>query len=290
MYRKIFLIIVIILFFKATADSQHITAQRVEPRQWIKSWLICGPIPLQKHKDPSLSYDHLGGFKMDYLKNAGGENNLHVKAGDIVKFKNGSAKWKLYNSPDSVIDLEKAISEKDHVLAYAYTEIQADQAGVWFISLGTDDGGSLWVNGSNVWDSFLPRSMSVDDDMIPVLLNKGNNTILLKSEQWEWRWGFCVRFLPFYKDKLLEKYSFFTITTGLDGIPMVTSKFGTPVLQHLVQSLDIRIVDQQQKVVFNEQRNIDFCGKINLIPDEFQAYNATLSISLKNGEFMTAKS
>jgi hypothetical protein len=289
MYRKIFFIIIIILFFKSTADSQKIPEQRVTPGEWIKSWLICGPIPLQKQKDPSLSYDHNLGFITDYLKNAGGENNLHVKAGDIVKFKNGSAKWKLYNSPDSVIDLEKAIAEKNYVLAYAYTEIQADQAGVWFISLGTDDGGSLWVNGVNIWDSFLPRSISVDDDIIPVLLNKGNNTILLKSEQWEWLWGFCVRFLPFYTDKLLEKCSFFTLTTGLDGIPIITSTFETPVLQHLVKNLDIRIVDQQQNVVFDQQRINDFCGKINLIPDKFQAYNATLSISLKNGEFTQQK-
>jgi len=60
-------------------------------------------------------------------------------------------------------------------------------------------------------------------------------------------------------------------------------------LQQLVQKLDIRIVDQQQKVVFNEQRNTDFCGKINLVSDEFQAYDATLGISLKNGEFMQQK-
>jgi hypothetical protein len=284
MHRYIFLVIVIIFFFYASANSQKIPEQRVTPGEWIKSWLICGPIPLQKQKDPSLSYDHNVGFKTDYLKNAGGENNLHVKAGDVVKFKNGSAKWKLYNSPDSVIDLEKAIAEKDYVLAYAYTEIQADQAGVWFISLGTDDGGSLWVNGVNIWDSFRPRSISVDDDIIPVLLNKGKNTILLKSEQWEWLWGFCVRLLPFPTNKLLEKYSFFTLTTGLDGVPLITSNFDTPVLQHLVQSLDIEIVDHHQNVVLTQQRNNDFCGKINLSPDKFQAYNATLNISLKNGE------
>jgi Domain of unknown function (DUF4838) len=289
MYRRIFLIIIIILFFKPTADSQKIPEQKVIPREWIKSWLICGPIPLQKQNDPSLSYDHNVGFKTDFLKNAGGENNLHVKAGDIVKFKNGSAKWKLYNSPDSVIDLEKVIAQKDYVLAYAYTEIQADQAGVWFISLGTDDGGSLWVNGVNIWDSFIPRSISVDDDIIPILLNKGNNTILLKSEQWEWHWGFCVRLLPFPANELLEKYSLFTLTTGLDGVPLITSTFGTPILQYLVQSLDIEIVDHQQNVVFNQQRNNDFCGKINLSSDKFQAYNATLSISLKNGEFKQQK-
>jgi len=51
----------------------------------VKIWLLCGPVPLQVPKDLSLSYDHLDGFKIDYLKKAGGENNLHVKAGDVIK-------------------------------------------------------------------------------------------------------------------------------------------------------------------------------------------------------------
>ena len=55
MYRKIFLNIVIMLFFTATADSQQLTPQRIVPQEWIKSWLICGPIPLQEQKDPSCS-------------------------------------------------------------------------------------------------------------------------------------------------------------------------------------------------------------------------------------------
>ena len=49
----------------------------------------------------------------------------------------------LYNSPDSIIDLEKAVSKKDQVLAYAYTEIEAEQTGVWFLGLGSNDGGSF---------------------------------------------------------------------------------------------------------------------------------------------------
>ena len=64
MYRKIVLIIVIFLFFKATADSQQITAQRVLPQEWIKSWLLCGPISLQQPENPYMPNDHLDGFKL----------------------------------------------------------------------------------------------------------------------------------------------------------------------------------------------------------------------------------
>jgi hypothetical protein len=56
-----------------------------------------------------------------------------------------------------------------------------------------------------------------------------------------------------------------------------------------VQSLDIEIVDHHQNVVLTQQRNNDFCGKINLSPDKFQAFDATLSISLKDGEFTQQK-
>ena len=54
--------------------------------------------------------DHLAGFSNDYLAKAGGEKKPHIRAGDIVKFKKGSAIWKLYNSPDSIIDLDKVVS------------------------------------------------------------------------------------------------------------------------------------------------------------------------------------
>jgi hypothetical protein len=289
MYRKIFLSFAIILFFKTTSNAQQITLQEVVPGAWIRSWLLCGPIPLREQKDPAFSLEHLDGFKTDYLIKAGGEKNLHVKAGDVIKFKSGSAKWKLYNSPDSIIDLDNAVSNKDYVLAYAYAEIKADKTAIWFISIGSNDGGSLWINGLDIWDYSRPRGMSADEDIIPVMLNKGNNTILFKVEERRNRWEFCMRFLPFSIDKLKERGSLFTITTGLDGVAIVTSKLENPVLRQLVQKLDIKIVNQQQKTILNEQRSTDFCGKINLIPGEYQPYDAFVSILLKNGEVINQK-
>jgi hypothetical protein len=284
MHRTIYLSLVLALIFHARADSQQLTAQRVVPREWITSWLICGPIPLQRYEDPSQAYDHLRGFTTDYLESEGGETNLHVRAGDVVSYKGGTATWQLYRCPDSIVSLEKAYPGRDYALAYAYTEVQSDRAGVWYLGLGTDDGGSLWVNGLNVWDSFLCRGVSADDDLVPVMLKKGKNTLLVKSEQWEWHWGFCVRFLPFETGNLLEKHSFFTLTTGLDGVPVITSRYDAPVLQHLVGSLNIRIFDSHQQPVFTERRERDFCGRIDMVPGEYQAYHASIGVTLKDGE------
>ncbi len=284
MVRKLFLIIQIALLFYGITYSQQLLPQPVIPGQWIKSWMLCGPIPLQIPRDASDSWKHLVGFNTDYLLKSGGEQDLKVKTGDAVRYLKGSAKWILFNSPDSIIDLDEALSKDDPVLAYAYSEVQAEETRIWFISLGTNDGGRLWVNGKNVWDYQQPRGLFTDDDLIPVLLNKGNNTLLLKIEERGNRWGFCIRFLPFSINTPDVRDGLLTITTGLDGEAMIVSKFATPVLQQLIQNLDIEIVNHQKQPVLSEQRTTDFTGKINLKPDDYKSYYASINIHLKSGE------
>ena len=214
MYRKILISTAMILFFNSALYPQQLMPMRVIPGEWIRTWLLCGPVPLQEYKDPSMSLSHLDGFANDYLSKAGGEQDLKVKPGDNVKLGKGSVRWMLYTTPDSIIDLDKIVSSKDPVLAYAYTEIQADKPGIWFLALGSNDGGSLWINGLKIWDYSLPRGLSADDDIIPVMLNEGTNKILLKIEDRGNRWGFCIRFLAFSTDRLDDRVALLGVTTG----------------------------------------------------------------------------
>jgi len=288
--KKLVLVIVFAaLFFQSNNCAQQISPQPVIPGQWIKSWLLSGPIPLHEPKDASGSWDHLVGFNTDYLIKAGGEQNLQVKAGDVVRFVKGSVKWKLYDSPDSIIDLDKAVSKEAPVFAYAYTEIQSDENKIWVISLGTNDGGKLWLNGSIVWDYQQGRGLVSDDDVIPVLLKKGNNTLLLKVEERGNSWGFCVRFLPFSTRKLAERGELFRITTSEDGEVAIASEFSLPVLQKLIQYLNIEIVNHQNQPVLKEQRITGFCGKINLKSNDYQSYTGLMDIRLKSGEDIQRK-
>ena len=284
MGRSLFLIIIIALFLGTTAFGQQISPQPVIPGQWVKSWLLCGPFPVKKPKDAAESWSHLVGFSTDYLANYGGEQSPKVKAGSSIKFNNSSLRWNLYNSSDSVIDLKKALSKDDPICGYAYTEIQAAVAGVWYLNLGTNDGGKLWVNGINVWDYKQARRLIVDDDIIPVLLNKGNNTLLLKLEERGIRWGFCIRFSPFTTTRLAERYDLFNITAAEDGVVSINSKFTNPFLEELIRDLDIEVINHQEKQVLKEQLTNGFCRSINLKSDDYQPYSASVDIHLKNGE------
>ena len=289
MSRSIFAIIMIVLLFQVTTFSQPITPEKIIPGKWIKSWLLCGPIPVKESSDPAESYNHLVGFNNDYLTKSGGEQNLQVKDGDVVKYPKGSAKWKLFTSSDSIIDLRKTVSRESPVFAYAYTEVLSDEAKVVFLSLGSNDGGKLWVNGLILWDNPVQRGCVPDDDQIPISLKKGKNTLLLKVEQHGNKWEFCCRFLPFSTASLAERGELFTISADEKGEVMISSKFATPVLRDLIQNLTVEITNGQDQPIVREQRSTDFCGKAKLDAKDYQLYHATFDARLKSGENITRK-
>ena len=64
-----FLFISLFLLITFSGESQNsVTLQKIVPEQFIKSWLLLGPIPLQMQKDPNKSWEHLPGFNTDYLQ------------------------------------------------------------------------------------------------------------------------------------------------------------------------------------------------------------------------------
>jgi hypothetical protein len=278
------LLLLTAFFFISNARSQELIPQPVIPGQWLRSWLLCGPIPIKSAVDTTGFTSHLAGFTTDYLAKSGGEQNLSVKAGDVVKLAKGKAQWKLFNSPDSIIDLDKALSKEAPVLGYAYTEILSDRDKVWIISIGTNDGGSLWVNGLKVWDYQQGRGLSIDDDQIPVLLKAGTNSLLLKVEERGNSWKFCVRLLPFSTRDLAGNSAFFRISTLQDGGVAVASDFTSVVMDQLIKSIDIQIVNNLGNTVFKELRNSGFCNKIDLKPSGYQHYQSLVDIKLKSGE------
>jgi hypothetical protein len=72
------------------------------------------------------------------------------------------------------VNLDEAVSGREPVFVYAYTEIYVAEPGFWKLSFGSNDGGRLWLNGQQIWDYAPNRGIYQDQDVLPVLLNKGN--------------------------------------------------------------------------------------------------------------------
>lgn len=284
MFQRLLLNLLACLLFLETGFAQNLPTQKATNNEWITSWMLCGPIPLQMPSDASLSWGHLVGYENDYLKKAGGEANLQIKAGDVVKLAKGGVKWTLHTSPDSIVDLRKILSRDAPVFAYAYTEITADEDKTYFLALGTNDGGSLWVNGAKVWDYPSERGLKVDNDMIPVALKKGKNKLLLKVEQRGNRWEFCARLQPFSVAQLIERGELFRIDSKENGEAELKSQYAESVLDLLLKKVSIKISNSQQQLIVDEQKSSQFLGKINLKSTQLQSYSARLNITLQGGE------
>ncbi len=270
-------------------SANTVKPQTIVPDQFVKSWLLLGPIPLQLQPDPDKSYDHLPGFNSDYLQKYGGEKNLSIKAGDVVRLGKGPVTWKNYQSPDSIVDLTAAISKSYPVFAYAYTEVEAANEGVQMIGLGSNDGVQLFVNGVPVFDYPASRGIKIDGDLVPVLLKKGRNTLLLKIEQHGNKWGFCLRFHRFSASEALNSGDLFKIWAGETGVASVVSSYQPEVLNNLIQKIRIDITDTRGSEILKEERSSSFCNPLKIPSASYQPYIASLTVQLKSGGTLQRK-
>ncbi len=268
-------------------SGQQVPQQKAAAEQWITSWLLCGPVHLTPHEDESRrGWYHSPGFETDYLKAFGGETNLRVKPGDIVRYPRGSAEWKLFDSPDSIIDLRAAVSTEAPVFAYAYTELISDKDQTLFLSFGTNDGGALFVNGRLIWDHPTQRGLRIDGDQVPVALRKGKNQVLFKVEQMGNKWEFCARLMPFSVSELAKQENVFRMDALKDGKAKLASPYHEAVLEQLVKEVSISIEDSFGKEVWTGRRSGNFLTPVDLPSRTFQGYTAHYDIILASGEKM----
>jgi dienelactone hydrolase len=80
--------------------------------------------------------------------------------------------WGDWNTPDTVSGKAR--------ISYAATTIHRDKAGKARLSIGTDDGVRVWVNGRRVLARDGRRNLDPDEDQVDVDLAAGDNTLLVK--------------------------------------------------------------------------------------------------------------
>ncbi len=271
--------IVLSMFLSLNIYSQH----PLELNKWITDWTLLGPIHLKMSTNES---KFLAGFEKDYLSKYRGESSYVAKAGDKVKVGKSKLVWQQHKDSDSIINLDNAISKESYVMAYAYTEIEVDKEGTYILSLGTNDGGQMWINGKMVWEHPVARGCKPDDDLIPVILNKGKNRLMLKIEEMGNRWEFCVRFLPFNISTLTSKKSFFSIVNLPDGTPEMRCFPSPDVIHNIFNSVTLEIVSATDENSSVWKGNWSGKEKMTLPVNlnEYKPYLVKISALRKDGE------
>jgi signal transduction histidine kinase/CheY-like chemotaxis protein/ligand-binding sensor domain-containing protein len=153
-----------------TADRPTAPVHNVDG-SFVREWLVLGPFPGRD-------------IETDFLATAGGEANVRPKEGDTVTTKDGrQLVWTRLRSKFDVIDLEPVFGIQQWSVAYAYCELNSDEAIETDARSASYRPYPLWFNGRKVGQT--STRLARRDESAPVLplrFNAGSNACLLKVQ------------------------------------------------------------------------------------------------------------
>lgn len=146
----------------------------------VRHWYVVGPFDLGEQNV---------GWTKPYVD----EPNVDLKG----RYMSGKRRheWRPVVADDErgVVNMAAALGQVDGAIGYAYAEIEVPAETDAVLRIGVDDSEKVWVNGVQVFELWVARALTIDQDKVPVKLKAGRNTILMKIWQNTLGWEFCVR-------------------------------------------------------------------------------------------------
>jgi len=283
MLNRKYIIVLIFLLFTNCVKYDYAQGNDLRLNNWLTGWYLLGPIQLT---EGSNEVQHLEGFENDIPSVIKYEDNQPIGIGKIEYLNDSNFTWTKYESPDSIINLDEAVSKKSYVAAYAYTEVNAEEEGTYLFALGTNDGGRLWVNGIEIWDFPGARGLVPDDDLIPIFIKKGTNKILLKVEERGNNWGFTARIIPFNIDSFTKSVQLFNVISLPTGETELRSSLSDQVVDKLFSSvnLDIYSNDGYQKLIWSGEWSRNRKMKLNIPIHGFKPHLLKIAAERTDGK------
>lgn len=165
------------------------TAQTFNPdaEGFIRHWLVLAPIAVQEDSGATE-------IEKDFL---GGEATIQPKPGDKVNVNGKILTWTAHQAGDYFIDFLKAFGAErgEDAAAYAVAYVNADAQMNVRLSVGSNDQCKVWVNGKQIIKFTETRTLDKDTDSGDVVLNKGQNVLVMKVINEKNNWQGAARFL-----------------------------------------------------------------------------------------------
>jgi predicted phosphodiesterase len=157
---------------------------------FVRQWHVIGPFAL--YPEGEQAGEAPAGFEKAYLP----EPRVDLSA--RYPGAAGEVAWKpVAAKQDGHVDLRANVQPSDAMVAYAAATVTAKRAADALLTLGSNDGAKVWVNGEQVYAKHIGRGARPHDERIPVKLREGPNQVLLKVENWGSAWGFYVAIVDF---------------------------------------------------------------------------------------------
>jgi lysophospholipase L1-like esterase len=104
-----------------------------------------------------------------------------------------TVQWRTESVVDRALDLEKALDHPKKSVVYARLVLQSSKAGEIDLQMGSNDGLSVFLNGSRVLAHNVSRGLKLGDEALVAKLNPGKNVLMFRVTQHELRHGLIVK-------------------------------------------------------------------------------------------------
>jgi len=149
---------------------------RAKPGQ-VRDWRLLGPFD---------NADNAGFHAvLPPEKNAAAATTHTGKDGRILR-------WQPHHNANTsgYVNLAQAISHEPWCVAYAACDIYSPEERTAWFDFGSDDGLKAWLNGEPIISKDIYRIAAPAQDLVPVRLRQGWNSVMCKIGQAEGEWGF----------------------------------------------------------------------------------------------------
>ncbi|TVR10022.1 MAG: hypothetical protein EA401_12480 [Planctomycetota bacterium] len=138
-----------------------------EANDWmyVDKWYVMGPFPNRFRQNLDASYLPETIVDLD---------NVTIGMDDA------EVRWRYWDTKNSRIEPDHA---PPYCVYYGWTEVYVAEAGKYWVALGSDDFGKVWINGKLVWISSMERkTWRADEEIAEFEFKQGLNEILFRTE------------------------------------------------------------------------------------------------------------
>jgi hypothetical protein len=176
------------------ADPSAVTYDGLEPGEFMKKWLVLGPLPYHVKDGVTSLSEALSEEGQRYAFDTDTLDTVNFVP--IVNIDGTDYEWAVLEAEYDMIDLTQLDEEENAFqIAYVWAQVEMPEDMQAVLGIGSDDGVKVWLNGELVHENWLYRGVIPDNDYIPVNFKKGTNQLVLKIQNALGPWGFCCRLL-----------------------------------------------------------------------------------------------
>ena len=180
-------------------ESVFLGIDRASRNSVLRKWLILGPIPtgamLETAEDSASSRAVIAQLLAKaYLPN---EGLLQPTENATVIVDGQTYTWQSVHLDGDQVDFQKEFGGAiNNAVAYAVATFDSPhEVKNAVLIFGSDDGATVWLNGTQIWTVARIRGVVLDDDVVEGLtLKPGRNVLVVKVGQGTGGWGFGARF------------------------------------------------------------------------------------------------